>query len=189
MENNKRNYYEAFKNMIMKRGASDTPHMDLHDLVDQAGKWLSYLSIRRYVESMTVDSLLEETSAMENPLFFIAPDLEEKKALCERVNEQMRGSYVAFDVSFKDSVHEFVSWCAVFPEKTAELVRRVFPNEKDQDVFVPDSYGIVFTHVCGRSLDELPLPKMIIALNACLFLELMEDGEEELAKRILPPTD
>ena len=177
--------YEAYKKMLEK-----TPEMtakmsdrDMQEMVRKAERFLSYISLRRYMQ-LDLEELIGDTFAAENPLVYTDVDKQDLWDRTAAANEEMRKEHGRFSEEFDDPLKELVSWCALFPEQRKMLLDLTFPH--DEASMVPQGAVIVFSHMFGCSIgDELPLPRMIAVLNAVFFLELVQNGEEELAKRLI----
>lgn len=133
---------------------------------------------------LNLEALIGDTFAAENPLVYTSVDKQDLWDRTAAANEEMRKEHGCFSEEFDDPLKELVSWCALFPEQRGRLLDLTFP--RDEASMVPQGAVIVFSHMFGCSMgDELPLPRMIAVLNAVFFLELVQNGEEELAKRLI----
>lgn len=180
--------YDSFKEMLSRKtdGAGQLPEPQ-EVLVAKAERFLDSVSLRHYI-SMTPDSLIGQTSCAPNPLSYPKPDMDKVKACCHSANVEMRSCFGSFNTGSEDAIKEFISWCALFPERREELFRTAFPDsmndEDDEDAIAPYSIVFVPANVSIWLGDELPLPTMVNVLNASMYCELLRDGETELAKRL-----
>ena len=178
----RRPVYKAFKKMLeerdgIRREADKTPGQ----LLKAADRYLSHISLRRYIGRITSDALIAEAVPEENPLCFRPMEVWERELVCGQANRKMRERYGSFKTAFGSQLTEFASWCALFPEHARELYELGFQVSEEQDPRCEVIFG------CGGCDmgDAVPLPTMVGVLNACMFRELMQDGEEDLAMSIL----
>lgn len=176
--------YEAFKWMLQKRNGCRRAAGDPEELFEKAGDYLSHVSLRRHLGDLDVEKLVTETEPEENPVYFLPTPIWDRELACCEENGRMRAKYGSIPAAFNSQVAEFAAWCVLFPERRKELLEKVFPGGDF------DSYEVVFGSVYGCDMgDKLTFPNMVTALNACLFRELMQDWEEDLAMSILDETE
>lgn len=175
--------YRAFKEMLRKRkgqraDVSKTPE----EILMNADRFLSRISLGRYMGELTADALIEDTFPDENPLCFMPTEVWEREFSCIDANRKMQEKYGPLHAAFNSPIGEFISWCALFPEHIEELYKEAFRASEDYD----PRFEVIFRYIYGCDFaDALPLPAMVTALNACLFRQLMREGEEGLAMSII----